>query len=222
MGTEYATPGWEWNGIDHGFGPRDAPVAEHLHLVRAKQIHGADVVLVDTATPQHAGDADGLMTATAGVAVAIATADCVPVLLAAPKAKAVAAVHAGWRGSLAGIVPKAVSLFREHFGAPASEIRAALGPSIGGCCYEVEREIAEQFADAFSDEIWKAWKDGRPGKGTLDLRAVNEILLREAGLPADSIAHVGPCTACGDGDLASYRVLGPKAGRQLSWIGLAA
>lgn len=222
MGTEYRTPDWDWDGIQHGFGPQETAVAEHLRLVRATQIHGADVVVVEAATPDHAGDADALITATPGIAVAIATADCVPVLLVAPREKAVAAVHAGWRGSLAGIVPRVVDALRAHFGASPEAMRAALGPSIGGCCYEVEREIAEKFAREFGDEIWSAWADGQPGKGRLDLRSVNEILLRRAGLPATSIAHVGPCTACGDGDLASYRVLGPRAGRQLSWVGLLA
>lgn len=222
MSAAFLTPGWDFEGLEHGFAPRDTDIAPHLRVVRVKQVHGAELIVADGRTPPVAGDADGLFTACPGTAVAIATADCVPVLLAAPAARVVAAVHAGWRGSLAGIVPRAVATFRERFGVPPPEIRAALGPSIGGCCYEVERDIAEKFASRYGPSMWEAWTNGRTGKGTLDLRTVNERLLRHAGIPAEAITHVGPCTSCGNADLASYRVQGPKAGRQLSWIGLAA
>ena len=222
MPSEFRNPDWDFPGIEHGFGSCDAPVAEHLRLVRVKQIHGAEIVIADAQTPAEAGEADGLLTRAPGHAVAVATADCVPVLLVAPEERAVAAIHAGWRGTLAAIVPNAVRALERNAGAPAKEIHAALGPSIGSCCFEIEREIAERFAQAFGDLVWDAWSDGRPGKGTLDLRAVNADLLQRSGVPPEQIRHVGPCTACGDADLASYRARGPKAGRQLSWVGLSA
>lgn len=220
MSRELSAPGWAFAGVEHGFAPRDTPVAQHLRLIRVKQVHGADLVVADETTSAAAGDADGLLTRTPGTAVAIATADCVPVLLVAPEARAVGAVHAGWRGSLAGIVPRAVETFTSRFGVPAHELHAALGPSIGGCCYEVEREIAARFVDRYGGSHERAWRDGAPGKGTLDLRVVNRLLLEESGVPPGAISDVGPCTACGDADLASYRTQGGRAGRQLSWIGL--
>ncbi len=222
MSEPFVTPGWDFEGVEHGFAPQETAVAEHLRLVRVTQVHGRELVVARADTASPAGEADGLLTAAPGLAVAVATADCVPVLLVAPDARAVAAVHAGWRGSLAGIVARAVVGFSEHFGAPATAIRAALGPSIDGCCYEIEREIAQRFVDQHGLEMWSAWKDGTPGKGTLDLRSVNELLLERAGVPEESIQRVGPCTACGDADLASYRVDGPGGGRQLSWIGISA
>ena len=92
----------------------------------------------------------------------------------------------------------------------------------GHCVRMVWRSFAEQFVDQYGTEMWTAWTIGRTGKGRLDLRTVNEILLRRTGLTPDSIQHVGPCTSCGGADLASYRVQGADAGRQLSWIGLRA
>ena len=220
MAQPWRTPDWEFKGLEHGFAPRSTPVPTELKLVRANQVHGARILVVDKTTPVPAGEADGLITRAPGVAVAIATADCVPILLAAPQAKIVAAVHAGWRGSLAGIAPRAIELFAELFQVEASSIQAALGPSIGGCCYEIERDIAKKFADKYGEEAWTAWYEGSAGKGNLDLREMNRILLLRAGMSAESIHRVGPCTGCGSTELASYRVEGPGTGRQLSWIGL--
>lgn len=197
-------------------------MAENLLLARVKQVHGAELRVADGSSPSPDTEADGLLTTTRGVAVAIATADCVPVLFAAPGAGIVAAVHAGWRGSLAGIVPAAVALFEDRFAVAPADVHAALGPSIGGCCYEIERDIAARFVEEFGSEMWSAWTERTPAKGTLDLRTVNEALLLRAGIPRASVHRVGPCTSCGDGNLASYRVSGRRAGRQLSWIGLTA
>ncbi len=216
----YRTPEWDFDGIEHGFGLREAPVAGAFRLVRARQVHGANLIVAGPRTPTAAGDADGLVTASAGTAVAVVTADCVPVLLVAPGARVVAAVHAGWRGSLAGIVPRAVALFRDRFGVAPGDVQASLGPSIGGCCYEVGSEIALDFFARYGDGLRSAWREGAPGKGRLDLRTVNQMLLEESGVPPDSVHHVGPCTACGGADLASFRVQGASAGRQSSWIGL--
>ena len=104
-------------------------------------------------------------------------------------------------------------------GARPEQVRAALGPSIDGCCYEIEREIAERFANDLGGRMWSAWRDGeRPGKGYLDLRRVNALVLTDAGVPERNIERVGPCTYCGGGPFASFRREGAAAGRQLSWI----
>ena len=105
-------------------------------------------------------------------------------LLAAPDAGAVAAVHAGWRGTVAAIAAVGVRALVER-GARAEDVQAALGPAIDGCCYEIEREIAERFANELGSDVWHAWRDGeRPGKGFLDLRRVNALVLARAGVPA--------------------------------------
>ena len=207
--------------VRHGFAGDGRPVARGFHLVRARQVHGAACLIADERSPSPLGDADALVTTRPGVAVAMATADCVPILLAAPEHDVVAAVHAGWRGTLGGGAAVAVEELARH-GARAEDVVAALGPSIGACCYEVEREIAARFAARFGSDAWSAWRDGAPGQGFLDLRRMNALILAQAGVPPEAIASVGPCTFCGDGPFASYRRSGADAGRQLSWIGLAA
>lgn len=222
MDEDLRAIGLRIGGVDHGFGPVGAEVAPGFHLVRAKQVHGTAILAADGTTGSPAGEADGLLTDSPGVAVAIATADCVPVLVAAPGV--VAAVHAGWRGMLAGIVPGVLDRLRERHGIGPSEVRVALGPSIDGCCFEIEREIAARFADRWGEAVWRHWREGGtgrpPGRGTLDLRGVGRRILVENGVTDEAIEFVGPCTFCGDGPFASYRRDGANAGRQWSWIGL--
>ena len=231
MSADLEAPGLRSLGVAHGFAGRDRAVAPGLHLVRARQVHGAAIAWADEATASPAGDLDALATDRAGVAVAIATADCVPILIAAvggprvpasnePGVAAVAAVHAGWRGTLAAIAEATADALVRRTGAGPADLRVAIGPAIGGCCYEVEREIAERFAARFGPEVWNAWRDGFSGKGTLDLRALNRVILLRAGVPDAAIEIVGPCTFCGDGPFASFRRDGANAGRQLSWIGM--
>lgn len=222
MPEDLQADGWSFAGVRHGFAPRDQAVAAGFHLVRARQVHGTTLLDVGAGSSSPAGDADGLIACTPGVAVAIATADCVPILLVAPERGVVAAVHAGWRGTMAGITADAISHLATRHAVASTAIHAALGPAIDGCCFEIEREIAVRFADRFGSEVWSCWRDGRPGKGTLDLRAVNRHVLLSSGLDAARIRSVGPCTACGGGPFASYRRQGSGAGRQLSWVGIEA
>lgn len=214
----------ECAGVAHGFLARERALSERYRAVRVRQVHGSAIVWADGSTSSPAGEADAVATEESGVAVAIATADCVPLLLAAPEARVVAAVHAGWRGSLAGIVPAMLAELRARRDIRAAELRVAIGPAIDGCCFEIERAIAERFADRFGAQVWRAWRDGsRPSpvaKGTLDLRLVNRRILIDAGVKEDAIELVGPCTYCGGDSFASYRREGPNAGRQLSWIAL--
>ncbi len=220
--SELGAPALRGTGIAHGFAGRDRPVARGFHLVRARQVHGSALRWVDATTPSPSGELDALLTDCAGVAVAVATADCVPLLLAAPDDGVVAAVHAGWRGTLSGIVGAVIDELRRRRGIAPERLRAALGPSIDGCCFEIEREIAARFATRLGAGVWRFWRDGAPGKGTLDLRELDRAILLEAGLPGEAIERVGPCTHCGGGPFASYRREGASAGRQLSWIGLGA
>ncbi len=115
-------------------------------IVRCRQVHGATVVPV---TSKHAGreipDSDGLITGEKGLALAIFTADCVPVVLCDTKGSALAVVHGGWRGLAAGIVPVAVRLFKEYFCIAPSDLRAAAGPHIQKCCYPVGDAVRKAF-----------------------------------------------------------------------------
>lgn len=226
MSEELRSIGLRMGGVAHGFAPPGAEVARGFHLVRAKQVHGTALAWVDERTGSPAGELDALATDQPGVAVAIATADCIPMLVAAPGGRAVAAVHAGWRGLLAGIVGASALEVAQRAAVATADLRVALGPSIDGCCFEVEREIAARFADRFGEQVWQAWRDGgsdrAPGKGTLDLRRVARMVLRDVGVSDEAIEYVGPCTFCGDSGFASYRRDGSNAGRQFGWIAIEA
>ncbi len=199
-------------------------------LCTVKQVHGTDVVdaeappelpTEDDGRPQ----ADAVLTVARGRAVGVYTADCVPVLLAHPATGAVCAVHAGWRGAAAGIVTRAALMLAARVGAAASELRAALGPSIGPCCFEVGCEVVAAFAQRHGETLERPGKPDGNGNPRLDLwRAVVLDLLR-AGLPERSIGAAGdgdgavpPCTACDPGRFFSYRRDGRAIGQQLSVI----
>jgi YfiH family protein len=148
------------------------------------------------------GDGDALISNT-GV-VGIKTADCVPVLLADPVTNSVAAIHAGWRGTVADIVGEAVRALTQRWQTRPEDIHAAIGPCIGPCCYEVGPEVARQFEIKCT------------GKIHLDLPAENERRLREAGVR--NIWKSGECTFCAGDRFFSYRREREQAGRMLSFI----
>ena len=178
----------------------------------ARQVHGTTASTVrDAAGPgqaDSAGECDALATDRSGVALVIQTADCVPILLAAPRA--VGAAHAGWRGSAQNVAASAVAALRA-LGAAPETLSAWLGPSIGPCCYEVGGEVAAQFAGDFV-------RAGCGGGYRLDLRAVNVAQLEAAGIPRSAIAVQPACTKCGGDGWASYRRDGAKAGRMIALI----
>lgn len=188
-----------------------------ITIVTAKQVHSDTVLTVSSATDEQAGVGDGLMTDVPNLCLGVMTADCVPLLFVEPARKVAAAVHAGWRGTAAGIGPRAVALMRETYGIDPAALHVAMGPSIGPCCYEVGREVAKQIAANWQEELSGAWRS-EGAKGRLDLRALNEAQLLGTGIPRPHIRKIGPCTACYVGDFFSYREEG-KTGHQLSFIG---
>jgi YfiH family protein len=187
-----------------------------LTFVRMQQVHGTRVVRV-AAADDPVGEADALITNQPGLGLSVLTADCVPLLGVASNHGAVMAVHAGWRGSLAGIAIEALRAAKDAFGIEPAAWQVALGPSIGGCCYEVEAEIGQQFVDRWG-AMADAWQPAG-SHGQLDLRRVNAALLGRAGVPAGQIHTAGPCTVCAGGEFFSHRGSGGRAGRQVSAIG---
>lgn len=188
-----------------------------ITILTAKQVHGDTVLKVLHASAKQAGVGDGLMTDVPDLCVGVVAADCVPLLFVEPARKIAAAVHAGWRGTAAGIAPRAVTLMCETYGIDPAALHVAMGPSIGPCCYEVGPEVEAQIGANWSKELTHAWKpDG--AKGRLDLRAVNEAQLLGAGIPRSHIQKIGPCTACNVDTYFSYRKEG-RSGHQLSFIG---
>ncbi len=196
-----------------------AAVAETLPgvaIVRMQQVHGDHVAHVTTGDAD-VGEADGLISAQPGLGLAVLTADCVPILMVSPAARVVAAVHAGWRGTLAGIAGAAVEAGRTACGVDPGDWLAALGPSIGGCCYEVDTEIGAAFCSRWGSAMREAWQPAG-GRGQLDLRRANREILIVAGVPSEGIVDIGPCTACSSDELFSHRRSGGRTGRQLSVI----
>jgi polyphenol oxidase len=187
-----------------------------IPIVRATQVHGTTALRVRDApaagTVLDVGSCDILATALPGVALAVQTADCVPVILSGPAAVAVA--HAGWRGSAKNAAGAAVEEL-SRLGVSPPRMRAWLGPSIGPCCYEVGGEVAAQFAGEFA-------RRSCGGRYTLDLPAVNRSQLEAAGVPAANISLHPACTRCGGEKFASYRRDGAAAGRMISLIALLA
>lgn len=184
---------------------------ERLYLVR--QVHGAACILVDGRAPAELREieADALVATTPGAAVGVLTADCVPILFSDGEGR-VAAAHAGWRGTVAGVAAAALEKLVAN-GARRERIRAALGPSIGPCCFEVGEEVAAEFAPLAPASVVRG-----PGKPHVDLRRANHDLLMAAGLGTEQIDAAPPCTHCERERFFSYRRDGRGIGQMLSFI----
>ncbi len=201
-------------GTAAGAGDRDARGEEVRALLPPgvepawlRQVHSASVVEARSGAN---GPGDALTTGRRGLALAVVTADCVPVLVADPADRGrIAAVHAGWRGLARRILPAVL----DRFAAGGGALVAWIGPAIGACCYEVSDEVAAEVAAASSGEIVRPGSRGRPH---LDLVAAARIQLRERGV-AD-VRQVEGCTRCAADRLWSYRRDGAMAGRNVAVI----
>jgi YfiH family protein len=175
------------------------------------QVHGRAVTEVTPNTPP-GPKCDVLITGSAERTLLLRYADCTPVLLADPKRQAVAAVHAGWRGSAVRAAAAAVEALVERYGSRPADLLGGIGPAIGPCCYTVGRDVETAFAD-------RPWllRDGK-----LDLWAANREALTEAGVPAEQIELAAICTQCQSDRFFSHRANGGQpAGRFAALIGLA-
>lgn len=161
---------------------------------------------------------DGLVTAEPRVCVAVSTADCVPLLLYAPDQGVVAAVHAGWRGTVKGIAQKAVRQLQSEFGCDPSQVRAGIGPSISQAAFEVGEEVVEAFASAGMPLYRLMRRDPNYGKAHIDLWGANRWQLMEAGVAAGHIEVAGICTYSQWERFFSARRLGVQSGRIVSGI----
>jgi hypothetical protein len=231
--------------------------ASKMRVVALRQIH-SDIVHVIDSGNELAGDTnspetrpsdpapqgDALITREPGVLLIVQTADCVPILLADPKRRAIAAIHSGWRGTVRRIAAKALGRMQMEFGTRPDDIVAALGPGIGQPCYEVGTEVAAEFqaqfpnarewfegpfdqlADSDNDPNWLPWLTMKPPghappppRVHLDLIAGNRAILEEAGIPARNISSSGLCTACRSDLFFSFRKE-RTTGRMMAAIGI--
>lgn len=184
---------------------------ERERAALASQVHGSRICIVDEA---HTGRAvtgengepcfDGLATNRRGIALVTFYADCVPVFLYDARVKAIALAHSGWRGTVKRIAAGAVRTMAEAFGSRPSDIVAAIGPAIGGCCFEVGAEVDAEFEKAGFDMRRFSNREAG-GRGYIDLRGIVSETLKEAGLTSGNICVSGLCTKCEDQLFFSYR-----------------
>jgi hypothetical protein len=216
-----------------------------IHSARIHELRPPDGVIegkLATAEGRPVLEGDGLITDVAGVLLAAGTADCVPVLVADTAKRIVAAFHAGWRGTVAGIVESGIEMLRQDYGSRTEDLIAAIGPSIGPCCYSVGEDVRAAFASGFryagqlfrsvdTPEPWReasepgAWHEGEPPRMHLDLWLANRRQMISAGLAEAQIAMAGECTAChrdsqGHRRYFSHRGEYGVTGRMLSVIGI--
>ena len=231
--------------FDSPFGSRRAGFRGRLilhSLITLRQIHSDLIHCVDS-VPKGPLTGDGLITARPGLLLAIQTADCLPVILADTKRRAVGVFHAGWRGTLKRIVEKGVGEMFRCFGTQARDVKAVIGPGVGGCCYQVGEEVRTQFESQFeyAAKLFREVKESdpvrekypllfltarAPGHGELppkiflDLVEANRQQLLAAGVPKKNIEASPLCTNCHPEMLFSYRAEKGKTGRLMGVAGI--
>lgn len=212
---------------------RDHVGARFHTVVGAGQVHGARLFRADgVAAPGDPEPAaarllrvagyDGFLVSEPGILVTVGIADCVPALLWAPDAPAVALLHAGWRGVAAEIVPRAVAALAETWGVAPGGVRAWWGPSIGPCHYPVGEEVVEAIGATAAGSAPEAWAEPGPDGPRVDLRAALTLQAVDAGLDPEAVAASSDCTACDAGRFHSYRREAGGGGRMVAWAGIPA
>lgn len=198
-------------------------------MVSTRQIHSA---IIRIAGAKDAGqhldgpvpyECDGLITDQPGRPLIAYSADCIPVLLYAPDVHAVAALHAGWRGTAADIAAHGVRRLQEGYGADPRQMIAAIGPGIANCCFTTHDDVPRAMQEAFGTEVnaFITPEADSPGRFHVDLKAINSWRLQTAGVPADSIAVSPECTCCLPDKYWSHRASGGNRGGQAAVIMLA-
>lgn len=202
---------FDW--LVHGFGTRwSNSFGSCGNLATLHQVH-SDVVVDAGGRSGPLGDGDALLENTPGSLVAVKTADCIPILIVDPVHRAVAAVHAGWRGAARKIAIRAIEEMGKKFSSRPQDLHAAIGPGIGKCCYEVGPDVAMQFREyepTLSDITHPIH---------LDLAEINRRQIAAGGVPTNQIYVAGICTMC-ERDFHSFRRDKEHAGRMLSVVGL--
>ncbi|HYX68752.1 MAG TPA: peptidoglycan editing factor PgeF [Terriglobales bacterium] len=211
-------------------------------MVTARQVHSDVILRVDEA-PASPLTGDALVTDVPGLVLAVKTADCLPVLLVDPKKRAVAAIHAGWRGMVKRIVEKTVGVLRREYGSDPGDIVAAIGPGIAACCYPVGDEVRDAFDSqfAYAPELFHEVMEHNelkerypllfltaraPGhhplgrKLHLDMAMAAQRQLLDTGVPHKRIFATGKCTSCHNDLLFSHRKEKGVTGRQVGAIGM--
>jgi YfiH family protein len=195
---------------------------EKSRLVTLRQIHSNRVCAVEE-IPDRCDriEGDALVTRAKNTALAVQTADCLPVLIADPAKRAVAAVHSGWRGTLSRVLFETIRRMHLMFGCDPHRLLIAIGPGIRSCCFEVGSEVADLFAEQYPGCSLARPVKNRPGKHLLDLGRALDIQMNLAGVPPENRHDLGACTCCNTREFFSYRAEGAASGRMMAAIGMS-
>ncbi len=209
-------------GIDEEFVARLCATVgfPYGRLATCRQVHGTRICRVEAAERRVYEKCDGLATDFPDAPVAVFAADCVPVVIYAPRPGAFALVHAGWRGTIAKIVAGAVRLLQACWDAAPAELNLFLGPAVGPCCYEVGADVVGAAEGAFGAKAGQVLLN-KNGSRRLDLHRANELAAQEAGVRAENIYRVATCTSCAADLFPSRRREGDAAGRMMAVAAVA-
>jgi YfiH family protein len=221
---------------------RSRPSSEDWPLITGRQIH-SDIVHYVSEAPSHSVAGDGLITRTPGILLAVLTADCLPIIVVDTRQRAVGVFHAGWRGTLKRIVEKGIGEMRRQFGSRPTDLKAAVGPGIRDCCYQVGAEVKQAFEARFSyghslfretkesDEVRQKYPllfmsarapghSDLPTKIFLDLAEANRRQLIDVGVPAKNVSDLEQCTSCRRDLFFSHRAEKGTTGRMMAAVGI--
>jgi len=187
-------------------------------LTTIRQVHGDRVLIVDGSSENFSETlCDAIITDRPGIALGVLTADCAPILVFDAEGPSIAAIHVGWKGTALNLPGKVVAILVRRLGARPENLRAAIGPTIGPCCYEVDEAVRAAFLE--HGHLWQNWAhESDEGRWKLNLGKANRDLLRSAGLRETNIVSIDLCTYCLGKFFFSFRRDKGMTGRQISWI----
>ncbi len=203
-----------------GFSCEDVVCSDQTHTANVRVVTGEDRGK-GLVRPKDYRDVDGMVTNVPGLVLATFYADCVPLFLVDPVHGAIGLSHSGWKGTVGKIGKRTVEVMRDQYGTRPRDLTAAIGPSICQDCYEVSRDVVEQFQAAFSKRLWgELFYEKTNGKYQLNLWRANEIIFQEAGLKPEQIVTTDVCTCCNPELLFSHRASKGKRGNLGAFLGL--
>jgi hypothetical protein len=191
-------------------------------LIRVRQVHGREVLVVDRAVGdekiRRQTECDAIITDQPGVALAVLTADCVPIVLYDPRPRIAGIAHAGWRGTCLKTAAAAVEAMHQRFGCRRQNLLAGIGPGVGPCCYTVDEPVIRAAAESFGSDTAKVICRRDDHAPVFDLIAANRLILEQAGLAPGNIESVDLCTSCRPDLFFSHRRDRGKTGRQINFV----
>jgi YfiH family protein len=185
-----------------------------LHQVHSNRVH----IIGDLAGEWNQPEGDALVTRLPGITLAVQTADCLPILIADPVKKVIAAVHSGWRGALSRVLSETVREMRNAFDTHPADLLVAVGPGIQACCFQVGPEVAQLFSEKYQDRSLIVPMPEIPDKYLVNMERSSEIQCIEAGIDPDNCYSLGACTRCNTDEFFSYRAEGARTGRMMAVI----